>query len=149
MVSQCNTRHNRPWAQAASAPPTKLPRISSSLGASVLKNEAAKAVFSPTDLVRYMGSPFTSWMDRYHLECPGQLEPDATTEDAKLIQNAGLAHEAAVLEEFRAGGVDIATIEAADFASAHEATVAAFAAGRPLVYQAALKIGRASCRERG
>src|SRR5690554_2168433 len=142
MVSQCNTRHSRPWAQAAAAPPTQLPRISSSLGASVLKNEAGQVVFSPTDLVRYMGSPFASWMDRFHLECPGQLAPDATTEDEKLIQNAGLAHEAAVLEEFRASGVDIATIEATDFASAHAATVAAFAAGRPLVYQAALKSGR-------
>lgn len=108
----------------------------------MFKNEAGEVVFSPSDLVRYMSSPFASWMDRYHLECPGEFEPDAVSEDEKLIQNAGLAHEAAVLEEFRASGVEVTTIEAFGFDAAYEATMAALEAGRPLVYQAALKDGR-------
>lgn len=70
----------------------------------MLKNEAGDVVFSPTDLIRFMSSPFASWMDRYHLECPGELKPDASTQDQRLIQTAGLAHEDAVLEEFRANG---------------------------------------------
>lgn len=108
----------------------------------MFKNEAGEVVFSPTDLVRFMSSPFASWMDRFHLECPGQLEPDAATEDEKLVQQAGLAHEAAVLEEFRESGIEVTSIEALGFDAAHQATARAFEEKRPLIYQAALKNGR-------
>src|SRR5690606_13083156 len=112
-------------------------------GASVLKNPDGELVFSPSDLIRYLSSPFASWMDRYHLECPGQLTPDKDSEDQRLVQDAGNAHEQAVLAEFRASGVDIAEIATgAGFAAAHQATVEAFDARRPLVYQAALKMER-------
>lgn len=44
-------------------------------------------------------------MDCYHRECPGQLEPDGDPEEQRLIQEAGNAHEQAVLKEFRRRGV--------------------------------------------
>jgi len=44
-------------------------------------------VYSPSDLIRFMESPFSSWMDRYNLEFPGQLIPDEDTAEEKLIQD--------------------------------------------------------------
>src|SRR5690606_16402850 len=112
-------------------------------GASVLKNDAGELVFSPSDLIRFLSSPFASWMDRYHLECPGQLTPDEDSEDQRLVQNAGNAHEQAVLEELRASGLDLAEIDtSAGFDSAHRATVEAFDEKRAFVYQAALRMER-------
>lgn len=108
----------------------------------MLKNQAGEVVFSPSDLIRYLSSPFASWMDRFHLEHPGRLEPDPDGADQRLIQDAGNAHERAVLAEFRASGVDIVSIDARGFDAAHEATIEAFDARRPLVYQAALRMER-------
>jgi len=81
-------------------------------------------------------------MDRYHLENPGRLTPDEVSADQKLIQDAGFAHEQVVLQDFRESGVDVAEISGGAFDAAHEATIAAIAAKRPLIYQAALKKGR-------
>lgn len=106
------------------------------------KTASVEIVFSPTDLIRYMGSPFTSWMDRYYLEHPEQLEPDEPSEDQRLIMRSGLEHEAAVLEEFRRNGSDIAEVANNDFDKAHAETLAAFESGRAIVYQAALQAGR-------
>ena len=109
----------------------------------MLKNDAGELVFSPSDLIRFLSSPFASWMDRYHLECPGQLTPDPDSEDQRLVQNAGNAHEQAVLEELRASGLDLAEIDtSAGFDSAHRATVEAFDEKRAFVYQAALRMER-------
>ena len=49
------------------------------------KNSAGQLVFSPTDLIRYLASPFASWMERYNLENPGAVQPDKETEDEILI----------------------------------------------------------------
>src|SRR5680860_733335 len=103
------------------------------------KIKSGEVIFSPTDLTRYMGSAFASWMDRYHLECPGELEPDEATEDQLLIMKSGLEHEAEVLAEFRLQLPDMVEVTAKDFDVAYEETLAAFASAKPLVYQAALK----------
>lgn len=108
----------------------------------MFKNASGELVFSPSDLIRYLSSPFASWMDRYHLECPGELTPDPTSAEVKLVQDSGNAHEAAVLKGFLEDGVDVIEIEGDCFHSAHAATAAAFGARRQLVYQAALKMER-------
>src|SRR5690606_23972152 len=105
------------------------------------KTNSGEVIFSPTDLTRYMGSAFASWMDRYHLECPGELEPDEPTDDQRLIIKSGLEHEAAVLEEFRLQVPDMVEVTAKDFALAHDESLKAFSTSKPLVYQAALKSG--------
>lgn len=108
----------------------------------MLKNPAGEVVYSPSDLIRYLSSPFASWMDRYHLENPGELRPDAVSADQRLIQDAGNAHEQAVLAAFRADGADVIEITGSCFDTAHVATAQAFDARRSLVYQAALKMER-------
>ena len=35
------------------------------------KDLSGQLVFSPSDLICYLASPFASWMDRYALENPG------------------------------------------------------------------------------
>ena len=41
-----------------------------------MKKESGTIVYSPSDLIRYMASPFASWLDRYNLENPGVITPD-------------------------------------------------------------------------
>jgi hypothetical protein len=50
-----------------------------------MRYEGSRLTYSPTDLIRYLTSPFASWMDRYHLENPGAVVPDKQTEQ----QNTG------------------------------------------------------------
>ena len=40
------------------------------------KTTAGQLIYSPSDLVRYLASPFASWMDRYYLEDPDAVTPD-------------------------------------------------------------------------
>ena len=35
-----------------------------------MQNKNGNLLFSPTDLIRFMESPFASWMERLHLEVP-------------------------------------------------------------------------------
>lgn len=62
------------------------------------KQRSGEIVYSPSDLVRYVASPFASWMDRYHLENPGAVTPNEVTDDAKLIAQTGPA--GAILAKF-------------------------------------------------
>jgi len=106
------------------------------------KNSNGGLIFSPSDLIRYLNSPFASWMDRYHLERPNELRPDEPSEDQRLIMESGLKHEAAVLDEFRRAVPDMVEVASKNFNVAHMETLAALAAGAPLIYQAALGSGR-------
>lgn len=75
-----------------------------------MKEVSGALIYSPTDLVRYLESPFSSWMDRYHLEHPNELVPDELSEDAELIIKTGEAHEQAILEQFRGAVNDLCEI---------------------------------------
>ena len=66
-----------------------------------MQKDSGHLLYSPSDLVRYLASPFASWMDRYYLENPGAVTPDEETEDEKLIAQTGDQHERAVLDEFK------------------------------------------------
>lgn len=65
------------------------------------KDLSGQLVFSPSDLVRYLGSPFASWMDRYHIVNPGAVTPDEETEDERLIAQTGKQQEQTVVEGFK------------------------------------------------
>ena len=59
-------------------------------------------VYSPSDLCRYMSSPFASWMDRYSLDNPdNQYKRDETESFLGMLQDKGDAHEAALLDKFK------------------------------------------------
>jgi uncharacterized protein len=105
------------------------------------KTSSGELVYSPSDLIRYLASPFASWMDRYHLENPGAVTPDEATEDEALIAQTGERHEQAVLGEFKSSAVGLIEIPKKDFTSARAQTLAAIQAKAPVIYQAALNSG--------
>jgi predicted RecB family nuclease len=104
-----------------------------------MKKLSGSVVYSPSDLVRYFASPFASWMDRYHLERPGEVKPDEETEDQKLIAETGNQHERNVLAELKTTVPGLHEIAKRDFDAACAETAAALAAKAPIVFQAALE----------
>ena len=108
-----------------------------------MTKENGAIVYSPSDLIRYLASPFSSWLDRYVLENPGALTADEDTEEDKLFQRAGDKHELTILKGYQASGTKLIHIEKDRdaFAVAHAATLAAIDDKVPIIYQAALKDG--------
>src|SRR5690349_14293958 len=108
-----------------------------------MKNDhAGQLLFSPSDLVRYLASPFASWMDRYYLEFPDAVTPDAPSEEERLIAETGQAHEEAVLAELKAAPAGVVEIRARSLAEARDKTLAAMQSKAPVIYQAAMHSGR-------
>jgi predicted RecB family nuclease len=97
-------------------------------------------IYSPSDLIRYLASPFASWLDRYHLENPGALIPDEQTEEEKLLSRTGDEHERSILTGYK-GSTSVLEISKDNFATAHTATLAAIKDKAPIIYQAALQNG--------
>lgn len=102
-----------------------------------MRKYSNKLIYSPSDLIRYVASPFASWMDRYYLENPSVIAPDQETEDQKLIAESGNEHEQSMLEKFKAN-TEVIEIPKDDFQTAREATLVAIKSHAPIVYQAAL-----------
>jgi len=107
-----------------------------------MKKSSGKIIYSPSDLIRYLASPFASWMDRYYLENRELVVPDAETEDQQLVARTGDEHEQTVLAELEASGQPIVKIERKDFAAAIANTKSAIAGRATIVYQAALENDR-------
>lgn len=106
------------------------------------RTESGELVFSPSDLIRYLKSPFASWMDRYHLEFPEAISPDPDTEDERLIAETGDKHEADVLADLRSTCPGLVEVPSDDFSTAATLTLEALARRAPIVYQAALQLDR-------
>src|SRR5579862_7318911 len=104
-----------------------------------MKKDRGHLLYSPSDLVRYLASPFASWMDRFHLEHPGAITPDEPTEDQKLISQTGDQHERAVLDEFKSSAAGLVEVPKNDLVIALNITRAAIGSRVPIVYQAALE----------
>jgi uncharacterized protein len=100
---------------------------------------SGQLVFSPTDLILYLASPFASWMERYHIENPGLVKPDEQTEDEKLIAETGDQHERIVLAEFKSATPQLEEIPKRNFSEALAKTVEAINARAPIIYQGALQ----------
>ena len=107
-----------------------------------MKTHCGQLLYSPSDLVRYLASPFASWMDRYYLENPGAVTPDEETEDEKLIAQTGNQHERAVLDEFKSSAASLVEVPKDDSAVARTKTLSAINAMAPIIYQAALESGQ-------
>lgn len=106
-----------------------------------MRKLSGQIVYSPSDLIRYLSSPFASWMDRLHHEQPGAMKPDEENESTKLVAQTGIDHEHAILRELQAGDPALKSIVADDFDSALAATLAAINEKAATVYQAALRGG--------
>lgn len=100
------------------------------------KTSSGQIVFSPSDLINYLKSPFSSWMDRYSKEYPGKLIADELSDDAQLVIRAGNEHEQFVLEEFRNSGKTL--IELKQGGDDETATLEAFRSRADIIYQAKL-----------
>ncbi len=103
------------------------------------KDHSGHLVFSPSDLIRYLASPFASWMDRYALENPGAVSPDEETEDGQLIAQTGAQHERAVLDEFKSSGANVVEISRTNHDIARTTTLSAINTKVPIIYQAFLE----------
>lgn len=109
-----------------------------------MKRISGQLLYSPSDLVRYLASPFASWMDRYYIENPGAVTPDEDTEEERLIAQTGQEHEREVLKELSASPAGLVEIQTGDVAAAREQTRAAIMAKSRVIYQATLHTGHFS-----
>ena len=107
-----------------------------------MRKHPGQLVYAPTDLVRYLASPFASWMDRYYLGNPNAVTPDKETEDEKLIAQTGDQHERAVLDDFKLSVAHLVVIPKEDPVVARDRTLSAINSKTPIIYQAALGCGR-------
>src|SRR4051794_40820886 len=107
-----------------------------------MKKRDGQLIFSPTDLIRYLASPFASWMERYHLENPDAVKPDEESEDEILIAQTGDEHERVVLGELKLVTPQLIEIPKDNFSEALVRTRAAIEARSPIIYQGALQHGR-------
>jgi predicted RecB family nuclease len=107
-----------------------------------MRKSDGQIVFSPTDLIRYLASPFAAWMERYHFENPNAIKPDEESEDEKLIAQTGDEHERVVLRELKAKTPNLIEIPKNDFAAGLAKTVEAITSKPPIIYQGALQHGR-------
>ncbi|MBE7515107.1 MAG: TM0106 family RecB-like putative nuclease [Chloracidobacterium sp.] len=100
-----------------------------------MKKFSERLIYSPTDIVRFLESPFASWMDRHHIENPGVLAPKAISEDARLIIETGQAHERKILEQLRGSEGLLYEVEYGDQLGV---TLEAIRRRDPIIYQAKL-----------
>jgi uncharacterized protein len=93
--------------------------------------------FSPSDLVNYLSSEFITWMDRFVLDHPNAVEPDADTEEMQIVQDKGIEHERDFLACLKAAGRHVT-----EFGEQKEhrlATLAAMRRGDEIIYQGYLE----------
>ena len=96
--------------------------------------------YSPSDLTKYMESPFASWMDRLAKEYP-ELTPekDLSDEFMGLLQQKGYAHEDKLETRFIAEGKTLVKIEGSDNEK-HIKTLEAMKEGVEVIVQARLEL---------
>src|ERR1700680_947887 len=104
----------------------------------IMKKESGTVIYSPTDLIRYVASPFASWLDRHYLEDPDAIAPDKQTEEEELLSRIGDKHEQSVLSGYKTS-TSVIEIPKSNFVTAHAATLAAIKDKAPIIYQAALQ----------
>ena len=68
-------------------------------------------VYSPSDLINFIESPFASWMDRALLEGLEGVEPDEENEERQLVAEEGNKHEAEFLESIIKEGRKVFKVE--------------------------------------
>jgi uncharacterized protein len=97
--------------------------------------------FSPSDLTRYMESPFASWMDRFIVERPEQA-PEKAPADALMssLAQKGYAHEDALEATFAEQGLAVVKIEGKSADEKQASTLEAMHQGVDVIVQARLEL---------
>jgi predicted RecB family nuclease len=108
-----------------------------------MRKESGATIYSPSDLIRYLASPFGSWLYRYYLENPSAITPDEQSDEEKLLSRTGDEHEQSILSDYKAFGSGLVEIAKDDtqFEVAHAVTLAAINDKAAIIYQAALQDG--------
>jgi uncharacterized protein len=101
----------------------------------------SELIFSPSDLTRYIDSPFASWMARHRLEVPDSgIEKDPEDPLLAHLAGKGLEHEANFLETLKSRFNDVVTVDdKLDDTTKLEQTRAAMARGADVIFQACLE----------
>lgn len=98
---------------------------------------AGRYLFSPTDLVNFLGCPHATVLDRRALS--EHLKHDEITESEELLRRKGNEHEAAYLQTLKNDGRTVAEIPKLDsLADRSRLTKEAMRKGADVVFQAAL-----------
>ncbi|MEE9322559.1 MAG: hypothetical protein V3U76_19105 [Granulosicoccus sp.] len=97
--------------------------------------------YSPTDLVRYLGSPYASWYDRYALHKPEHVQcKDPEDAMSKTLAHRGYAHEEGVTEALKADGMTVAKPESKNKEQQLAETIALMHSGVDVIEQAVLSL---------
>jgi predicted RecB family nuclease len=96
--------------------------------------------FSPSDLIRFFESPYITWMDRYALDSPGEIQPDQDSDELHLIRQKGVEHEREYLGQLRNIGTNVTDLTGAKDGIAE--TTAAMRRGDEVIYQGYLELGQ-------
>lgn len=103
------------------------------------KGVTNKNQFSPSDLINYMRSPFSSWMDRFKIEQPEVAQKISQNNDPmlELLSNMGKGFEHAYLKhlEEQYGSKQIIKIDAAHKDQALTQTLEAMRKGAQVIFQ--------------
>lgn len=98
-------------------------------------------IFSPSDLILFLESPFASWMEHFSLISPEALDlKDQDDAMMLMLQDKGAEHESSVLEGLKQQGLTIANIGLSSDKKA--ATIQAMKEGADVVFQACLSKGK-------
>lgn len=98
-------------------------------------------LYSPSNLIRYMESPFASWMDRYAIEFP-HLAPEKDPQDplSNTLEKRGFAHEDQLEASFREQGLSVVRIEGDTDETKKNATLSSMRQGIGIIAQARLEM---------
>lgn len=99
-----------------------------------------RTLFSASDLMRFTGCAHVTTLDIAHMQGRGPV-PREDSDDARLLQKQGDAHEASHLEQLRADSGRIIEIDRGDLAENAEETRIALAQGADVVFQGAFLSG--------
>ena len=97
--------------------------------------------YSPSDLTKYMESPFASWMDRLAQEYPELApKPDPSDELMVMLQQKGYEHEDKLETQFIAEGKSLVKIEGITKKDKYTKTLAAMKQGAEVIVQGRLEL---------
>jgi predicted RecB family nuclease len=94
--------------------------------------------FSPSDLIRFFESSYITWMDRYLLDCPNDVQADQDSDEIELIRQKGWEHEREFLAELRHAGKEVTDLGEGEGRSRR--TVDAMQRGADVIYQGCLEL---------
>ena len=97
--------------------------------------------YSPSDLIRFMESPFASWMDRFSAECVGPSpEKDSPDPLMDVLAEKGIEHEKKLELEFIQQGKSLIHINGESVEKEYQKTLLHMHSGVDVIAQARLEL---------